>query len=89
MPTAQKAAAPSPPEPIYPAIEAFIESASADDIARLFAQLKDGLTALKGPKAEQSRKVQVAVDRTEELLRHLLQVREQVVADAKGAKPRK
>ncbi len=81
MPTPPKVATPAPPEPMYPAIESFIERASADDIAALFASLKDGLSALKGPKADQSKKVKTAIERTEELLAHLLEVREKLLAE--------
>jgi len=87
MPTPPKqVAAPSPPEPMYPAIEGFIERASPQDIAQLFAPLKEGLAALKGPKAEQSKKISVALTRTEELLAHLVEVREKLIAESKGRK---
>lgn len=71
-------------EPLYPAIEGFIEKATADDAAALFKPLKDGLDALKGPKAEQGKKVAKAIERTEELLSYLLQVREKIEAERKG-----
>jgi len=71
-------------EPLYPAIEGFIEKATADDIAALFDPLKDGLSGLKGPKAEQAKKVGKAIEKTQELLSHLLQVREKLEAQRKG-----
>ncbi|MEW6433496.1 MAG: hypothetical protein AB1730_18475 [Myxococcota bacterium] len=72
------------PEPLYPAIESLIEKASAEEITALFAQLKADLGALKGPKAEQGKKAARAVERTEELLSYLLQVREKIQAERKG-----
>jgi len=84
MPTPTKVATPSPPELMYPAIESFIERASAGDVSLLFASLKEGLSALKGPKADQSKKVKAAIDRTEELLAHLLEVREKLIAEQGG-----
>lgn len=88
MPPAKKSADKTPPpadnEPLYPAIEGFIEKATADEIADLFGPLKDGLTTLKGPRADQAKKVGKAIAKTEELLSHLLQVREKLEADRKG-----
>jgi hypothetical protein len=78
---------PTPPaanEPLYPAIEGFIERASVEDIAELFSPLKEGLAGLKGPKAEQGKKVGKAIEKTEELLSHLLQVRERLESERKG-----
>ncbi|MFZ5441671.1 MAG: hypothetical protein ACOZQL_16840 [Myxococcota bacterium] len=72
------------PEPSYPSIEGFIETATADAIAGAFTDLKEQLGALKGPKAEQAKKVGKAIERTEELLSYLLQVREKLEADRKG-----
>lgn len=72
------------PAPTYPAIEKFIETATAEQIAEAFKGLKGDLAALKGPKAELSKKVGKAVERTEELLSYLLQVREKLEADRKG-----
>lgn len=78
---------PTPPvtsaaqEPLYPAIEAFIERASAEQVDDLFASIREALATLKGPKAEQAKKVKKAVDATQELLSHLLQVREKLEAE--------
>ncbi len=72
------------PEPSYPVIEGFVEKATADGIKATFKDLKDQLAALKGPKAEQAKKVGKAIERTEELLSYLLQVREKLEADRKG-----
>lgn len=72
------------PGPTYPVIEKFIETATADVIGSTFKALKGDLAGLKGPKAEQAKKVGKAVERTEELLSYLLQVREKLEADRKG-----
>ena len=69
---------PEQAEPLYPQIEAYIERASADEMEELFAPLKAGLTALKGPKVDHAKKVNKAIARTQELLTHLLQVRERL-----------
>ena len=77
---------PPPPaaaEPLYPAIEGFIERATADDVAALFSPLREGLTGLKGPNVAHGKKVAKAIDQTEELLSHLLQVREKLEAQRK------
>ena len=82
---AEKTPEPQPiPEPSYPVIEGFVEKATADDIASLFKDLKTQLAGLKGPKAEQGKKIGKAIERTEELLSYLLQVREKLEADRKG-----
>jgi hypothetical protein len=74
----------SQPEPLYPAIEGLIEKATAEEIEALFAQLKKDVADLKGPKAELGKKVARAVERTQELLSYLLQVREKLQAERKG-----
>ena len=79
----------SPPEPLYPVIESFAEFASRDDVASLFAGLKESLAALKGPKAEQAKKAKLALERTEELLLHLLETREKLEAEKKGPRGRR
>jgi hypothetical protein len=71
-------------EPLYPDIEGFIESASADQVDALFSPLKEALGTLKGPKAEQAKKIGKAISKTQELLSHLLQVREKLEAERKG-----
>lgn len=74
----------SAPEPSYPAIEGFVESATSDDVALMFNDLKGQLGNLKGPKVEQGKKIGKAIERTEELLSYLLQVREKLEADRRG-----
>lgn len=85
-PKSKPAAAPQTEGPMYPSIEAYIEKATADEVKALFGSIRDGLTSLKGPKVEQAKKVQKAIDRTEELLAHLLQVRDRLDADRKAGK---
>jgi len=69
-----------PPQPSYPQIEGFIEQSGQGDIEALFGPLKDSLLALKGPRTDQAKKATKAVQRTEELLAHLLEVREKLRA---------
>jgi hypothetical protein len=78
------------PEPTYPTLEGFIERATADDIASLFTPLKERLKALKGPRADQGKKAHIALQRTEELLGRLLELRENLAAEKakKGGKRR-
>jgi hypothetical protein len=84
-PSKQTAPAADPlPAPSFPAIESFIERASAEEVQSLFAPVKNELTNLKGPKAEQAKKAQTAISRTEELLGVLLETRERLVAESKG-----
>ncbi|XXF76044.1 hypothetical protein P2318_23695 [Myxococcaceae bacterium GXIMD 01537] len=90
MPPPPKSPAPEPlPAPSYPHIESFIERASPEEVSGFFSSVKEGLTGLKGPKAEQAKKVQAAIGRAEELLTLLLETRERLVAEAKGSKGRK
>ena len=77
------------PAPSFPAIESFIESASTDEVQSLFNPLKNELAQLKGPKAEQAKKVQTAISRAEELLGVLLDTRERLVAESSQPKGRK
>ncbi len=79
-----QAQAQGPGQTLYPVIESFVEQASPEDVGQFFASLKEGLQGLKGPRADQAKKVQVAIDRTEELLAHLLQVREKIEEDRKS-----
>jgi hypothetical protein len=72
------------PQPEYPVIATFVDAAQKADVEALFGDIREGLAGLKGPKAEQARKVSKAIERTEELMSHLLQVREKIAADRKG-----
>lgn len=88
MPVSSKAASQPqpvpPPQTAFPTIESFVERASVQDVDALFAPLRDGLSALKGPKADQAKKVAAAIERTEELLKYLLDTRGKLEADKKG-----
>ncbi len=89
MPAKAQPAAPAA-ESAYPAIESFIEKATAADVEALLQPIKESLGSMKGPKAELAKKAGKAVARTEELLSHLLQVREKLEASSKsGPKGRK
>ena len=83
------AAAAPEKESNYPVLEQFVERAGPDDVNQLFASLRASLGGLKGPRTEQAKKVESAIALTEELLSHLLQVREKLQVDAGGggAKP--
>ncbi len=72
------------PQPEYPAIATFVDTASAEDVEALFRGLKDGLGSLKGPKVDQAKKISKAIERTEELMSHLLQVREKLASTKKN-----
>ena len=80
----EPAAPPPLPAPSYPAIEGFVERATAKDVEEAFASLAGPLSELKGPRAAQGKKVEGAVARTRELLGQLLDVRERLAADQKG-----
>jgi hypothetical protein len=91
-PPKQQPAEPAPeslPVPSYPAIESFIESASAEEIQAFFTPIKEGLSALKGPKVEQGKKIQAALASAEELLGILLETRERLIAESQGNKGRR
>jgi hypothetical protein len=76
--------APAASEPLYPALEGFIESATEDDIRGLYTSLREGLAELKGPRAELGKKAAAAIQRTEELLFFLLQIREKIEENKRG-----
>jgi hypothetical protein len=77
--TAEPQNAVEPPK--YPNLEAFAEQANPEDVVALFAPLKESLGAVKGPRAQHAHKATKGVERTEELLHHLLQVREKLKAE--------
>lgn len=78
------------PAPSYPTIEAFVERATSGDVSEAFKDIQESLTGLKGPRAQQAKKVEVAIDRTRELLSYLVEVREKIESEKKGgAKARK
>jgi hypothetical protein len=71
-------------EPLYPALEGFVEFATPEELASVFAPLKADLAQLKGSRAEPAKKAQGAVERTEELLQYLLQLREKLEVSRDG-----
>jgi len=89
MPNPKPVPPPAPAEPLYPVIESFVEVAARQEVDDLFAQLKIGLANLKGPRAEQSKKAYVAIERTEELVSFLIGIRERMEAEAKAPKGRR
>lgn len=74
------------PQPEYPAISVFVDIAQPADVESTFAPLKTALADLKGPRAEQGKKVYKALERTSELLLHLIQVREKIASEGKGSR---
>jgi hypothetical protein len=69
------------PTPDFPVIEAWVEQAEPQSLGQLFETLKEELTGLKGPRAEQGKKVQAAIGRTEELLAQLLELRQKLLEE--------
>ena len=82
--------APTPPPPLptptYPAIEAFIEYSKPEEQSALFEPLTKAVSELKGPRVEQGKRAFKAVEHTQALLSHLLQVRERLEASRKGGR---
>jgi len=72
--------------PSYPALEAFVETASRGEAAALFESLKARLAALPPVRAEHAKKVQKALGEVDALLALLLDTRERLAADLKVAK---
>lgn len=84
-----KQAAPPENDSVYPLIESLIERATPEELGQLFVPVREGLQQLKGPRAEQGKKVEAALVRVEELLGHLIQVRERLEAERSAAKGRR
>ena len=84
--TTDVASPPPLPTPTYPAIETLIEYVTADELTTLFAPVSTALAELKGPRAEQGKRAAKAVEHTQGLLSHLLQVREKLEAQRKGGR---
>lgn len=78
-----------PREPDYPTLEGMSEWATQDDVNALFAPVREALSQLKGPKAQQAKKVEAALASTEELLGQLLQIREKLAAEGEQSKSSK
>ena len=68
---------------IYPALESFIEKGALEEVASLFEPAKAELKALTGPKAEAGKKAAAGIEKAEELLKYLLEVRATVEKDKK------
>lgn len=81
QPEPPPAPAPVPDLLSYPNLESLIEQATPAEVESFFEELKRGLAQLKGPKAEQAKKVTVAIQATDELFRLLLEVRAKLEAD--------
>lgn len=75
----------TPPEPLpapsYPLLEAFVETVPAEEAVTVFADVREALEELKGPRAEQGKKVRVALDTADELIQLLLNVRSELEAE--------
>ncbi len=71
---------------LYPITEGFVETASRDEVEALFSNLRSSLDALKGPRKDHAKKVQLAIARAEELLVHLLDVRDRLESERTGGK---
>lgn len=78
-----------PVESRYPTVERFVERASKEELASAFEGVRGELSAVKGPKVEHAKKAQAALDRAEELLSHLIDVRERLLEEQKAAKHRR
>jgi hypothetical protein len=72
-----------PVESLYPAIEGFIETATVDEVGAVYDSLEEGLSQVKGPRAELAKKASQAIERTQELLLFLLEVRQKLEASRK------
>lgn len=69
------------PAPSYPLLEAFVETVPAEEAATIFSDVREALDGLKGPRAEQGKKVRVALDTADELIQLLLNVRSELEAE--------
>lgn len=78
------------PVPEYPTLEGYIEVATEEHVPAVFADLKTQLQSLKGPRAEQGKKVEKALEHAERMFFYLIQVREKIrIEGEKGAPKRK
>ena len=87
MPAAAKPT-PPPEDARYPTVERFIERADPQEIGQVFAETRSALDGVKGPNADRAKKVRAAIERTEELLGFLVDVREKLIAEKKSPKRR-
>ncbi|HEY3452295.1 MAG TPA: hypothetical protein VGK67_38475 [Myxococcales bacterium] len=70
----------------YPNLERFLEQADRNSVAKLFGATKKKLEALSGAKAPGAKKTLAAIEKVEELLGELYQVRVRMEEDARKAK---
>lgn len=82
LPTGQQ----DDPGPLYPVIASYVERASAEDVGALYEDLKHALDSLKGARADKGKKVLAALGLTEQLLAHLLDVRQRLTSEKNAAK---
>jgi hypothetical protein len=86
----QKASPPAQADTMYPVIESFVEKATEAQVSQMFAHIKEDVGSLKGPAKEKGKKALAALEGTEELLMHLLIVRQNLInelnSSAKGKK---
>jgi|GEM_PF-5607183 len=73
----------------YPTVEHFVGQASKESLPGTFAAVREGLSAVKGPRVEHAKKAQVALDRAEELFGQLIDVRERLVEEQGLSKRRR
>jgi len=66
---------PQLPVPSYPALESFIETATEAELEVLYQPLLEALAGLKGPQVDKAKKIGVAIDKSLDLLRVLMEVR--------------
>lgn len=83
---ASEPATPPENESRYPAVERFIERADPEELPDVFESVREGLSEVKGAREAAARKAAVAIERTEELLGFLLEVRAKLIAEQKGRK---
>jgi hypothetical protein len=88
-PTPQAEASEQPAEPLYPSIESMVERAGPDEIEHFFDSIREGMEELKGARAEQGKKVEKAIQLTEELLLYLLDVRKKLEEEKFGGKKKR
>jgi len=77
--------APEPlPAPSYPTLEAYVETGLAEDATHIFGDVREALGTLKGPRADQARKIEAALDAADELIQMLFGVRAELEAEARA-----
>ncbi len=84
------AAKPNPdsPDRYYPSLEAFVETEPRSAIGELYETPKKELSSARGTKAAAAKKALAAIERTEDLLQYLFDVKDRMTVEGAG-KPRK